>query len=282
MKRFLLFILLYLPAILLVKAQEVDKASVRCLYKFIYTANKKNLTKKGSDELLLLIGTKYTYFYSTWNHTIDSLRSANSAEFIPESVSSGEYTTVSPSSKAMNRRLLSSEIYLIDRGTNDFKCMDKVGQDNFLYSEVLKNPIWKTGADTCHVLGYVCRKATTRYGGRDWTAWYTQEIAVSEGPWKLRGLPGLILKAETSDGEFSYTAVGLDRLADKAAIVVNTKSYKAIAKNAFFDIKKRFFYNPFRYVAGTASFTLISPSSSGRVLGDNEKLMEYNPVEILP
>jgi hypothetical protein len=40
-----------------------------------------------------------------------------------------------------------------------------------------------------------CKKATTNFRGRYWEAWYTEEIPIGQGPWKLCGLPGMILKA---------------------------------------------------------------------------------------
>ena len=55
--------------------------------------------------------------------------------------------------------------------------------------------------------GYVCQKATTTYGGREWTVWYTPDIPVSAGPWKFQGLPGLIMAANDSEGIFSFNAI---------------------------------------------------------------------------
>lgn len=68
---------------------------------------------------------------------------------------------------------------------------------------------WKISNETKTILGFPCKKATTTFRGRKYTAWYAENIAVSQGPWKLRGLPGLILAAKTDDGAFSFEAINI-------------------------------------------------------------------------
>ncbi|WP_407481436.1 GLPGLI family protein [Elizabethkingia meningoseptica] len=53
--------------------------------------------------------------------------------------------------------------------------------------------------------GFKMQKATTHFGGRNWIAWFTPDIPISEGPYKFRGLPGLILKIEDDKQNFIYT-----------------------------------------------------------------------------
>jgi GLPGLI family protein len=43
------------------------------------------------------------------------------------------------------------------------------------------------------------QKATTEFGGRKWTAWFCEEIPLSDGPYKFKGLPGLIVKISDAD-----------------------------------------------------------------------------------
>ena len=74
--------------------------------------------------------------------------------------------------------------------------------------EPAEKPRWTLTQDTLTLLGYRCTRATTQFKGRQWSAWYTTDIPVSEGPWKLCGLPGLILKAEDDEGHYRFMADG--------------------------------------------------------------------------
>ncbi|UZO81704.1 GLPGLI family protein [Aquimarina sp. ERC-38] len=47
-------------------------------------------------------------------------------------------------------------------------------------------------------------KATCEFRGRSYTAWYATSIPIPFGPWKLHGLPGVILEARDSKGEVEF------------------------------------------------------------------------------
>lgn len=74
----------------------------------------------------------------------------------------------------------------------------------YTYTETAYPLPWALSEETDTIAGYECHKATATYGGRDWTAWYTTEVPVPFGPWKLTGLPGLVVKATSDDGVHSF------------------------------------------------------------------------------
>ncbi len=66
---------------------------------------------------------------------------------------------------------------------------------------------WKLLPETQTYNGYKLQKAIASFGGRNWTAWFSKEINLQEGPYKFRGLPGLIFIIQDSDKNFVYKLV---------------------------------------------------------------------------
>ncbi|SFB75760.1 GLPGLI family protein [Flexibacter flexilis DSM 6793] len=67
-----------------------------------------------------------------------------------------------------------------------------------------------------------CQKATATFRGRNYEAWFTPEIPIPADPWKLHGLPGLILEAQDTEKKYTYTFVDITMpLAQNAADELN-------------------------------------------------------------
>ena len=69
---------------------------------------------------------------------------------------------------------------------------------------------WTLSDDTLTVSGYLCQQATATHRGVEWHVWYTDEIPSSAGPWRLRGLPGLIVKAENQAHTFCLAGLRME------------------------------------------------------------------------
>ncbi len=68
---------------------------------------------------------------------------------------------------------------------------------------------WKLTNEFSKILNYDVQKATTEFGGRKWTAWFTKEIPIQDGPYKFKGLPGLILRIEDSNQNHIFELKGI-------------------------------------------------------------------------
>ncbi|MFV0604717.1 MAG: GLPGLI family protein [Niabella sp.] len=83
----------------------------------------------------------------------------------------------------------------------------------FIVDDTIVSPVWNIGTDVRNIGNYKCQNAFTTYYGREYEVWFTNNIPVGYGPWKLNGLPGLILEAKSKDGEliFEATKVALSK-----------------------------------------------------------------------
>ena len=111
----------------------------------------------------------------------------------------------------------------------------KGGTEQRFYKEAVEEMTWVIGDSSQNILGYECIKAETDYHGRHWKAWFTPEIPVSFGPWKLHGLPGLILSADAGEG-FGFQPTGIESTDRLMTPIYNPELYsKTERKKALAD-----------------------------------------------
>lgn len=96
---------------------------------------------------------------------------------------------------------------VVTRERNTFKNKNYEKLDNlFMYNS--DDPMeWKLSIEKKSIDKYELQKATTHFGGRYWTAWFCKEIPFNEGPYKFRGLPGLIFQIYDAKKEIFYNMV---------------------------------------------------------------------------
>lgn len=175
-------------------------------------------TKQGkinTGKMLLLASSTEAKYFNDISLWVDSLKSTpeGKAQYMeilkktcmtvePDGSTSWDLTK-GPTKKSYN--------YVFTNLANEsLTHFGKYGEDLGYYTEPLAEMQWTIVEDsTATVLGYECVMAESDYHGRHWKAWFTPEIPMSFGPWKLHGLPGLILKAEANGG-FSFLATGLE------------------------------------------------------------------------
>lgn len=99
---------------------------------------------------------------------------------------------------------------------------------------------WKIENETKETSSMKTQKATTTYGGRNWTAWFTNEIPLQEGPYIFHGLPGLITDVSDDENNYFFSLIQI-RNSDgliyekEKAIPITWKQYEKLAKDYYAD-----------------------------------------------
>ena len=165
----------------------------------------------------------------------------------------------------------------------------RVSKDYLKYKEDLNLFQWTIDSEKKIINDYPCQKATTRFSGRDYTAWFTGEIPISDGPYKFNGLPGLIIELYDTDDHYHYLLTSLKRaktpyviyLENELDCLGGTKDYFDVDKQKFFQLKREAHKNFFRDLENRRGITI------GMNNEEKRKTIEYsldetdNPIELI-
>ena len=171
------------------KSEPIDELVFRAQYELKMVEDTTKADRQPNSETMMLeVGKKCSQFYSYTTYLRDSTLIADYANKVSQDV-------LQQHAKAYGNGRITYRIYK-NYPTGKVTTLDRLATSNFRCEEKNEKPVWTLLPDTATILTYHCRKATGHFRGRSYTAWFTMEIPVSEGPWKLCGLPGLIIKAE--------------------------------------------------------------------------------------
>ncbi len=110
---------------------------------------------------------------------------------------------------------LPQPFYYTNTKNQELISRQKIVRAMYLVEDILEPISWKLQQKHKKIANYNCQKAIAKYRGREYTVWFTTEIPVSHGPWKLRGLPGLILEVTEETGKYGFVANAVNLNPDK-------------------------------------------------------------------
>lgn len=80
----------------------------------------------------------------------------------------------------------------------------RLSKINCVVSDTFGTIIWTLLPEHKRFGQYSCSHARGKFRGREYEVWYAPDIPIPSGPFKLGGLPGLILEAQSTDGAIKY------------------------------------------------------------------------------
>ncbi|MDO4165609.1 MAG: GLPGLI family protein [Bacteroides sp.] len=285
-QRFTLCCLLMLAVVSAVRAQKftvfmpdlnvrydtIDRMQLRVQYHTTFCIDTTRRDKPEEEPMILEVGRKrLSKFYSYKSYLSDSIYQADVAK------------NVSREEIAMRLSELSTSAFgeIVYKGTPAGCVTTQQSVGGFhpiCYEEPLELPHWTLTQATDTVMGMACLQAECDFRGRHWTASYTPDIALSEGPWKLCGLPGLILKAEDSDGDYRFVATGLEQERNDRPILIRVGKYEQMSRKQYFKVCQRFHDDPMGFFKGTQPGTdLTVKDENGQEV--RPRGLPYNPLE---
>ena len=239
MKNLIFPIILCLVAI---AANAQTKADIEVSYTMTSPNMRTGKLGDSTHQYILLANSSQSKFYSPRTEQIDSLCStpdgeAKFKEMQRAAALAGNFDDIPSRDGSM---------YVVkSTDTNVMKVYDTAGMEQYVVEEPIENIDWTLSEDSLkNVLGYDCIMATADYHGRKWTAWFTPEIPLQAGPWKLAGLPGLILEADADNGVYSFVATGIQNTTRQISPVYLADRYEKVSRKDLLKAQRSFFDNP--------------------------------------
>lgn len=207
--------------------------------------NHRSFYKNGKERNAnyhLLANPTYSKFFSPKSEEIDSISST------PEGLANykkvQEKALLSMLEKGyidMNKMPRKTEQDYVVKSQKDslISYYDMVLDEAFYYTEPYSDLSWTIGDDTKTILGYECIKAEADYHGIHWTAWFTPDIPIHDGPWKMRGLPGMILEATYGSNGAGYYADGIVNSKKEIKPIYGVEKYEKTTRKRLEDTKKK-------------------------------------------
>jgi hypothetical protein len=222
-------------------AQEtIDTARFWAVYKFSYKTAPEQPEFESVDWIYLDMGHKVTKFYSRYGEIRDSIMNNG----FKNGLSAWEVLELIKGYPRSSSTPVYYQFYDEKKTRTTIEYMD-----GYIGEEQMAIPDWTLHEDTATISGYLCKRATTHYRGRDWEVYYTSEIPLNRGPWKLWGLPGLITRATDADHYFLFEMEAFKRLTNPVPIVYIHREiggkggytgaeYKKISKKTYLEYER--------------------------------------------
>lgn len=244
----------------------------RFIYDVIYKKDStSNITTK--ENYILDIGTKETKYYTYDFFVADSLITNNI-----------------PFPKEM--KLNTSDIIVHKNNNNEFSQYDLL-ENTVLQLQTNDTQKWNLSQEKKNVKNLSLQKAITTWGGRNWTAWFAEEIPFQEGPYKFHGLPGLIVEIYDDKKNYHFELVRSEKIKEEENqfIEISEKMGIPITWEKYKTAKLKYYESPVNFIKNSAENseqfylndgTIVNSKNSKEI---NEQLRNSirkynNPIEL--
>ncbi len=210
-----------------INAQKENVFEHKFTYLLTYQPNNKDVYSKQSEEMVLLTNKNFSVFLSKNTFIKDSIKL------------DAEKNNIKMDRSKYSKTKFFYKI-LKDYNKDTITVYDEIFLDNYKYKELKSKIKWQITTDISTINGFKCQKAKTSFSGRHYVAWFTNEIPISDGPYKFSNLPGLIIKISDSRNHYVFELIKHSKINYSYENLKPTKNLYTTKKSTFFKKQKEF------------------------------------------
>lgn len=237
MKEIAFLIISFLVSSLLQAQPAVnDSIQYKATYLLEYQPDSTDAGSVTTEEMLLYIGDRISIFASKGRAAEDSLDAK------------ATFNGIAGTNFGERARLTETDFnYTIYKGFPEGKISHSIRilKDRLRYQEDLDLQQWEISPETKAVNGFHSQKATTSFAGREYIAWFTTEIPISDGPYKFHGLPGLIVELKDLNNHYHFKLTGFRVLSKPVPVAFNEGDFVNTGKEKLLELQRAYEEDPF-------------------------------------
>ncbi|UZT96938.1 GLPGLI family protein [Chryseobacterium fluminis] len=254
--KYLFIIPLFFLTVIKIKSQEIN----RFFYEVTYMPKKDSL-RKESAMMVLDIRKDESEFKDYQSIITDSLANESLKKMQKTGTFENPPATKNPSfSYAITKTYPSMEIQFTEGMMNGLTPIILGYKENIRFD-------WKIEKEKQKFGEYTAQKATLNFGGRKWIAWFSTDLPFSDGPYKFHGLPGLIIKIEDTEKNYSWILKGNKKAADNSNNSLMSKltngNIKIVDKQKFTKTFENYKQNPLMSMRSELTPQILSMKMPG-------------------
>ena len=253
--------------------KRIDEAYLKCQYDYTYVVDTL-YGKTAKDWLVLQIGENLSKCYSYYSMQVDSIFASPDRDVILRQ----QINAAIGSKTEWPHKRMKAYVYK-NYPQGKMTVTDGLLMQDYIYEDTLYAQNWVIQDSSKLILGHECQKAVCHYRGHYWTAWFAMDIPITDGPWKLCGLPGLIMEATSEDNSHTFKLLGLEKVSKEP--IVFSKTY--VGNNKFEKTTfEKFLKEQYIFLFGDfQSQTQLQGIDIPKIEKVESKTWKYKPLECL-
>ncbi|WP_146941240.1 GLPGLI family protein [Chryseobacterium hagamense] len=208
-----------------------DSSEIEVKYNYIFVQDTLNRSSSIYEPMVLLTNGKKSIYYSeNYKEAVDGF-----GKKLEDAMKTGN--VLDPG--ALPRSKVKHNVYKDEIKTY---ISNYLGKNYYTYESPDKLN-WKINNNSISTIGgYKCYKAIVEAGGKKFVAWFTYDIPISDGPYKFRGLPGLILKLNEINNYINFELISVN----KKSLPIEQKKGITVTKDQYLLKREEYVNDPYQ------------------------------------
>ncbi len=215
----------------------IDQAKYIANYNYIYQEDSLSSDRVKSNEMRLYLGNNYSKFEQAYSYKCDSIIRVYKNDSNQQQATQTAWTLIQQMPAAVH---LSKFRVLKEKRNDTITFFESTISSKINLKVIQQLSIkWHLHASSDTLISkYKCHKATCYFAGRNYSAWYTMELPFNDGPYKFKGLPGLIVKIEDLQKHHVFELTSFNKIFYNLPIYFEEKRYKTSDMKTYYKAKK--------------------------------------------